>query len=323
MIKFGVMGAGNISHKISEALKGIGGHLYAIASRDLDKSRDYQKTYGFEKAYGSYEDMLNDPHVDCVYIATPHGLHFEHMLLALKHHKHILCEKAFTLNENQAKIIFDLANKQNLFVMEALWTRFLPTIIEVKRLVSDGIIGDITKIEANFCFKALKKDESRLFSPHLGGGALLDVGIYPLTFAHLFLGSPNRIESKAEFSHTGVDISNEITLYYHRATAYLKSSFDYDLPIEGYIYGTKGFIHIPMFIGAECVLIYDNQHQLIKQIEHKHMINGMEYEILEVISCLSHHQKASLLMPPSITLDMLHHMDEMRKQWDFKYPQEL
>ncbi|MBN2267868.1 MAG: Gfo/Idh/MocA family oxidoreductase [Acholeplasmataceae bacterium] len=315
MIKFGVMGAGNIATKFSKALLGIGGNLYAIASRDLNKSEAFKKTYGFEKAYGSYEDMLKDSSVECVYIATPHGLHFEHMMLALKYHKHILCEKAFTLNEEQAKIVFDEANNKNLFVMEALWTRYLPTIIEVKQLISNGVIGDITKIEANFCFKATRDDESRLFAPHLGGGALLDVGIYPLTFANLFLGTPHRIESNVDLYHTGVDLSNEITLYYDQAIAHLKSSLGYNLPIEGFIYGTKGYIQIPMFIGAERASIYDNHHHLIKEIENKHIVNGMEYEILEVINCLENDRKESSLMTHLETLNILHQMDEIRKQW--------
>ncbi len=315
MIKFGVMGAGNIATKFSEALRGIGGNLYAIASRDLNKSKAYQNTYGFEKAYGSYEDMLIDPFVDCVYIATPHGLHFEHMMLALKYHKHILCEKAFTLNEGQAKIVINEANSKNLFVMEALWTRFLPTMIEIKQLISQGIIGDITKIEANFCFQATRDDESRLFAPHLGGGALLDVGIYPLTLANLFLGTPHRIESKSDLYHTGVDLSNEITLYYDQAVAHLKSSLGYNLPIEGFIYGTKGYIHIPMFIGAERAFIFDNHQKLIKEIENKHIVNGMEYEILEVINCLENNQKESSLMPRHETLNILRQMDDIKKQW--------
>jgi dihydrodiol dehydrogenase / D-xylose 1-dehydrogenase (NADP) len=322
MIKFGVMGAGNIANKFCEAAKGIGVNLYAVASRDIEKAEAFKNRNGIEKAYGSYTSMLEDPLVDCVYIATPHGLHYEHMMLALEHGKHILCEKAFTLNEKQAKVVLDKAHTKDCFVMEALWTRFLPAIRDVQALVLDGIIGDVIKVEANFGFKASKDDDSRLFAPHLGGGALLDIGIYPLTFADLFLGTPQKIESTVVYYHTGVDLSSEITLSYPNATAHLKFSFDHNLPIESFIRGTNGYIHMPMFIGAEHALIYNQNGTLIKEIKHPHDVNGMEYEILEVIKCIANGRKESYIMPHEKTLSLLNQMDQLRKQWNLIYPQE-
>jgi predicted dehydrogenase len=322
MIRFGVIGAGNIARKFCEAANGVEANLYAVASRNIEKAKDYQKTYGFEKAYGSYASMFADPLVDCVYIATPHGLHYEHMMLALDYNKHILCEKAFTLNEKQAKAVLDKAHEKGCFVMEALWTRFIPTMREVQSLVNEGIIGDITKVEANFCFKASKEDDNRLFAPHLGGGALLDIGIYPLTFANLFLGSPKKIESKVAYYHTGVDLSSEIKFIYDNATAHLVSSFDYTLPIDGFIYGTKGYIHMPMFLESKQALIYDETNNLIKEIKQDHIVNGMEYEILEVIKCITDGKLESPIMPHSETLSIMNQMDEIRKQWNLVYPQE-
>ncbi|MFU8793502.1 MAG: Gfo/Idh/MocA family protein [Acholeplasmataceae bacterium] len=322
MIAFGVIGAGNIARTFCEAVNGIGGHLYAVASRDIDKAKDYQKTYGFDKAYANYESLLEDPFVDCVYIATPHGLHYEHMMLALDYGKHILCEKAFTLNEKQAKAVLDKAKVKGRFVMEALWTRFLPTVKEVLTLVQDGLIGDIIKVEANFCFKATLGDENRLFAPHLGGGALLDVGIYPLTFADLFLGTPENIESTVDLYHTGVDLSSDIKLTYPHATAHLKASLGYNIPIEGFIYGSKGYIHMPGFFAAQHALIYNRDNELIKEIKHPHMVNGMEYEILETINCILNHQLESPLMTHDKTLEMMRLMDTLRNQWSLKYPQE-
>lgn len=323
MIRFGVMGAGNITKKFSEAVNGIGGTLYAIASRDLQKAVTYQKTYGYEKAYDSYALMLNDPLVDCVYIATPHSLHYEYMMLALEYNKHILCEKAFTLNAKQAQAVFTKAREKNLFVMEALWTKFLPVILETQRLIKDGIIGEIEKVQATFCFKASHPDDSRLFAPHLGGGALLDIGIYPLTFSNLFLGTPKRIETTVEYYHTGVDLSAHLKLFYPKAYAQLEFSFGYEKPIEGYIYGTKGYIHVPMFIGAEKATIYSHQHEVIHEIVHKHWVNGMEYEVIAFLECVKNHLSECNLHPTNATLEMMHQMDEIRHQWDFVYPQEV
>lgn len=322
MIAFGVIGAGGIARTFCDAVNGIGGQLYAVASRDIKKAVDYQKTYGFEKAYTSYEALFADDAVDCVYIATPHGLHYEQMMLALDYHKNILCEKAFTLNAEQAKKVFEKAKANGCFVMEALWTRFLPTMIEVQELVSKGIIGQVTKVEANFCFKASLGDESRLFAPHLGGGALLDVGIYPLTFANMFLGTPKKIESTVDLYHTGVDLSSDITLTYDHAKAYLKSSLGYNLPLEGFIYGEKGHIHMPMFLSAQHALIYNEHNELIKEVKHSHQVNGMEYEIIETINCITNGQMESPIMTHEASLNILNQMDTLRKQWNLVYPQE-
>lgn len=322
MIAFGVIGAGNIAHTFCKAVNGIGGNLYAVASRDLKKAEDYQKTFGFKKAYANYDSLFEDRDVDCVYIATPHGLHFEHMMRALDFGKHILCEKAFTLNEKQAQAVLDKAKAKGCFVMEAMWTRFLPTIRDVQKDIANGMIGEIKKVEANFCFKATLSDDNRLFAPILGGGALLDVGIYPLTFADLFLGKPEKIESTVIKYHTGVDLSSDILLTYNHATAHLKSSLGNNLPIEGYIYGSKGYIHIPGFFAAQHAKIYNNENKLIKEISHPHMVNGMEYEIIETINCILNNQLESSIMPHKKTLDILNVMDTLRNQWDLTYPQE-
>ncbi len=322
MIRFGVVGAGRIAQTFSKAVKGTEESLYAIASRNIDKATQYQKDYGFEKVYGSYEALLEDPNVDCVYIATPHGLHYEHMMLALNHKKNILCEKSFTLNAKQTETVLNKAKENNLFVMEAMWTIFLPTIREVKKLVDSGVIGKITKIEAGFGFAIEDHRKDRLIDPKMGGGALLDLGVYPIHFANLFLGSPDHYETEVIMDPRGFDFSATYTFFYPGAKANLASSLAEQLDTTGYIYGTKGYIKIPDFWKAEQAFVYNQNNQLIRKIAHPHLVNGFEYEINEVARCLNENLKESPLLPHNITIEVMKQMDALKKTWGLKFPNE-
>ncbi len=323
MIRFGIIGAGNIARNFCEAMTVVeDASLYAIASRDLKKAESYQKKYGIEVAYGSYVEMLKDPLLDCVYIATPHGLHYDHMMLSLEHNKHILCEKAFTLNASQAQAVFDKANQKKRFVMEAMWTRFLPVIRALKTTIESGVIGDVKVIHASLCFNLPVNDSHRVLAKHLGGGALLDVGIYPITFANIFLGSPTSFEAQMTKTTTGVDGSNEITYYYDHAIAYLKSSVVKSEPPMAIIEGTHGLVKIPNFWSSSQAFIYDLNHQLVKKIEIPHRVNGFEYELNETVHCLKNSQLESNIMSHKTTIEVLKQMDEIRDLWHLKYPQE-
>ncbi|MBN2299621.1 MAG: Gfo/Idh/MocA family oxidoreductase [Acholeplasmataceae bacterium] len=322
MVRFGVIGAGRIAKTFSEAMKVTKGYLYAIASRDILKARKYQKAYGYEKVYDNYEEMLKDDNIDCVYIATPHGLHFEHMMLALKYHKNILCEKSFTLNAKQALTVFNKAKENHLFIMEAMWTRFLPTIKEVKHRIDQSIIGEITMLEAHFGFSMKFNRKDRLVNPNLGGGALLDLGVYPIHFAHLFLGSPLSFETKSHLDPIGIDLSEQYTFQYHNAIAILSSSLEKQLDKVALIKGTKGYIKIYDFWKAEKAQIFDLDHHLIEEISYPHLKNGFEYEINEVIRCLEENLTESPLMPYQTTLFVMKQMDELRHVWGLKYPGE-
>lgn len=323
MVKFGILGAGAIAGTFCDAVNGIQEHLHAVASRDLEKAEAFAKTHAIPKAYGSYEELLDDPEVTCVYVATPHAFHYEQMKMCIEKNKHILCEKAFTLNAAQAKEIFELADAKNLFVMEAMWTRFLPTILEVKKLVDEDVIGDIFQIDANFGFRADKKPKDRLFDPILGGGALLDIGIYPITLANLFLGIPDSFESNVTFHPSGVDLCEKIRYFYPEAEAVLTASFKEDLGTEATIYGTKGYVTFPGFHSAQVATVYNNNHKVVKMIEHKHLVNGMEYEVFETVKCIKKRCTESSIMSHETTLQMMRQMDEIRHSWNFRYPQEL
>ena len=323
MIRFGVIGAGNIAKTFSMAVKKTEGILYAISSRDLLKAQSYQETFGYEVAYGSYEEMVLDPKVDCVYVATPHGLHAEHMKLAIEHKKHVLCEKSFTLNEAQAKEIIDLARQHQVFLMEAMWTRFLPTIQKTKDKIDAGLIGDIEKINVSFGFNAIDRRKNRLFDPYMGGGALLDIGVYTITFANIFLGEPQFVTSDAMMDNYQYDVSHQINYTYPKAKAILISSLNEDLSNDAYIHGTKGYVVIENFWRADHAKFYDNYHRLIDEVSIPHEENGFEYQIREVISCIKNHQLESSIMTHEITLTIMKQMDFLRKSWDFYFPQEI
>lgn len=322
LVRFGILGAGRIAHSFCAAAKGIGETVSAVASRDEQKAKDFQAKWNLPRAYGSYEAFLSDPTVDCVYVATPHGLHYEHMLQILDAGKHILCEKAFTLNRKQAAEIFAKAKEKGLFVMEAMWTRFLPTIQDVLKIVQNGEIGEIIQIDAAFCFEASKDPEGRHLNLALGGGALLDVGIYPITMANLVLGSPTSIESEVRLHSSGVDISETITYLYPEAEVFLKAGFDEDLPRDAFLYGTTGYIQIPHFNGAERAIVFDRNHKIVKVIEHKHLVNGLEYEIFETVRCIKKKALESQIMSHETTLEILAQMDQLRRDWNLSYPQE-
>ncbi len=322
MVRYGIIGAGRIARTFAQALKGRDIPIQAIASRSLDRAIAFQTEFSVNKAYGNYADLYRDPDVDVVYVATPHGLHEKQMLSMLDHGKPILCEKAFTLNEDQARRVFAKAKEKGVFVMEAMWTRFLPVIKKLVKFVNDGMIGEVQSVEASFCFQSKADASDRLFAPELGGGALLDVGIYPITFAHLFLGMPDSIESDVTFGPTGVDIDETLRLHYPKAEAHLRASISEDAARRGIIRGTKGHILVENFWMAERAQIYNEQDELVREINVPHVVNGMEYEAEEVVRCLEKHEQESPIMPHELTLDILSILDSIRKQWAFKYPLE-
>lgn len=322
MIRFGVIGAGDIARTFSDAVNQGNGKLQAIASRNIEKAKAYKETYGYEKAYGSYEELMKNDDVDCIYIATPHGLHEEHMLLALKYNKPILCEKAFTLNYEQAKRVLDLARGKNVFVMEAMWTRFLPTIVELKKVINEGIIGEIKEIKASFGFDFRHNEKERLNDPFLGAGALLDVGIYPITFANIFLGAPLHMESKAILKENLYDLQNEIIFEYKDAKAILRSSFIENMDQSALIKGEKGYVICERFWSTEKAQIFNLNDELIQTIHIPHQKNGFEYEIQAVIQSLNQKELENQTMTHQDTLNIMKQMDELRKSWNLCYPQE-
>lgn len=322
MLRFGLIGAGAIAHAFSTACQGTGVTLQAVASRSIEKAREFQKKYGFIQAYGDYLSLYQDPLVDAIYVATPHGLHYEQMKEIIQHKKHILCEKAFTLNRQQASHIFELAKAQGVFVMEAMWTRFLPVTQTVLNRIQNGMIGEIQSMKVDFAFGGNPSDDARLMNPALGGGALLDVGIYPITYANLVLGVPNTLEAKARLTHTKVDGTVDLIYHYNHAVATLHASVIEEGGKDAWIYGSKGSIKVPFFWGAHEAYIYDLSKEIIEHIEIPHKVNGYEYEIHGFIEAVENHSYRTHWMNVENTLEILRQMDEIRKQIGVAYPNE-
>lgn len=325
-IGWGIIGAGNISSKFATALAGVDdGNLVAVASRSIDKAKQFAENFGADKAYGSYEEMVQDEEIDVVYIGTPHSEHRAHAELCIKAGKAVLCEKAFTLNQKDTKYLIDLAKEHNVFLMEAMWTKFHPATKVVKEWISTGKIGKLRGIQINAGFRREFNPEHRLFNPSLGGGALLDIGVYPVTYAmYMADACPEEISSYAYFGKTNVDEQNTIILNFKEkgVLASLNSGISAEVGKDAVIIGEAGKLFIKGFWCSNYVARYDNNENLIEEYKDEFEINGYEYEIREVQDCLRAGKKESLVVPLSDTLAVMKVMDEIRSQWNFKYEQE-
>ena len=243
---WGIIGLGKIAHKFAQDLQVIkSARLHAVASRSLSKAQDFAKIYHANHAYGSYEEILQCPRLDVVYIATPHTLHCTNAIMCLNNQIPVLCEKPFAMNAAEVRRMIAAAKNNNTFLMEALWTRFLPTIQKTLSLIKSGAIGEVLSLKADFGFRATFDPDSRLFNQQLGGGALLDVGIYPVFLSMLLFGKPTGIQAMATIGSTNVDESCGVLMKYtNNKMAVLHSSIVTKTPTEAYIFGEKGAIRI-------------------------------------------------------------------------------
>lgn len=320
-MRIGMIGAGGIAGKLALTIAAMDGvENYAIASRSLEKAEAFQKTYHFQKAYGSYEAMLKDPQVDLVYIATPHSEHYAQMELCLNAHKPVLCEKAFTANAKQAEDILSRFEKEHLFVSEAIWTRYLPSRKIIDDIIASGILGDLYLVSANLCYA--NKAHPRLTDPALAGGALLDMGIYPLTFAlMIYQENPLSLHAECKKTETGVDEATTMILSFPQGKqAILFTAMDGPSDRTGYVYGSKGYLEVTNCNNPERLTVYDLSHKPIKSYPIPQQISGYEYEIEECRRCLTQNLCETPFVSHSVSLDVMAMMDEMRQQMGIVYP---
>lgn len=260
--------------------------LTAVASRSRVRAENFASKYQVDRVYEDYKSLCADPALDLIYIATPHAFHFEHSMLALRHGKAVLCEKPMALNAEELRRLINYAQKEKRFLMEGLWTRFIPATQKVIELIEQDTIGAIQKIEAEFSFKAPYDPQSRLFNPKLGGGALLDIGIYPLYLALLLIGTPENLKAQFERGETGVDLATELKLKYPSgAEAQLKASFLENKPVVATIEGQKGRIRMhARFHHCAALQIEKDDQQEELAIPFEGL--GYYHEIKEVEKCL-------------------------------------
>ncbi len=322
MFKIGIIGAGWIADKMAETITGLKDvQKYAIASRDLKKAQDFAAQWGFAKAYGSYKELVDDPDVDMVYIATPHSHHLEHASLAIEAGKPVLCEKAFTANYRQAAELLELAHKKGVFITEAIWPRYMPVALKVKELLDNGTIGEPCQLSATLCYPMMEKE--RILRPELCGGALLDLGVYCIHFARMYFGGDiERTVSSCLLHETGIDSYNQETLYYRDGrVANLQSSALSRDNRQGVITGTNGYMVIDNVNSPWGIHVYDLDYQLQQEFSSPaDMITGYEYQVLASREAIAKGWLESPYIPHQETLEVMKMMDAFRAEWGVKYP---
>ena len=322
-IKWGIMGPGNIAQKFVQSVKCIkDAEITAVASRLSVRAAEFAAQYGISRSYGSYRQLAEDPEVDIVYIGTHNPAHFECALLCLKAGKAVLCEKPFTVNALQAEILVRTARESGIFLMEAMWMRYLPTIVKVRELIGKSVIGDIRMIKADFGIRASWNPEGRLLNPALGGGALLDVGIYPISFSSMVFGAcPSTIRGVAYLGATGVDEQFSAILGYEEGRlAVLSGAIRTTLPNEAWVIGTEGYIRLPSFWCSQTVELCLNDRT--EQFELPFTSTGYIHEAEEAMHCMRQGLTESNIMPLDESLKIMKILDTLREQWGLGYPSE-
>ncbi len=324
-IRWGIIGAGNISSTFAAALNSMEHtRLAAVASRSLTRAEEFARRFSVDKAYGSYEELAKDPEIDVIYVGTLHPEHRENAALCIRHGKAVLCEKPFTLNAEDCRELIRLAGEYRVFLMEAMWTKFLPVTSKVRQWLREGRIGEIRHFKASFGFYSEFNKDSRLYNPHLAGGALLDVGVYPISYAiHMLDRLPNQALSSAILGRTGVDEQNIIILKYENGIlADLSSAISADTGNDAEIIGDKGRIFVPKFWAAEEAMLYNSSNELVETFEMPFTVNGYVYEAEEVNRCLREGRLESERLSLKDTLGIMELMDSIRADWGLVYPQE-
>ena len=318
-IRWGIVGPGSIANRFAKAAQNVPcAELVAVASRDGSRAQAFAEKHGIPHVFCGYEAMAASDIVDAVYVATPHSFHKPCAELFLKAGKHVLCEKPVCVNADEARALKECAKANGVFLMEAMWTRFLPAVLEAREIVKRGDIGEIIGIEADFCYPSTPNDTSRLYRSELAGGALLDVGVYCLHFASLFLG--NAPESITAVAHTNgvVDLHTTALLKYKNgAIANLSTAINVAKPETAYIYGTKGQIYLPCFYGAQ--ELYVTVGKDTRHIVKNYLGNGFEEEIIECCRCIEAGKQQSDIMPMEESIVMMQQMDTIRQQIGIRY----
>ncbi|MGB1251097.1 MAG: Gfo/Idh/MocA family protein [Candidatus Promineifilaceae bacterium] len=322
-IKWGILGPGSIAHKFAIGLQLVpNAELVAVGSRSLERAQAFAAKFDALSAYGSYADLIADPDVDAIYVGTPHSFHKTHSILCMDAGKHVLCEKPFAINANEARAMAAAAQRNGVVLMEAMWSRFLPTLVKVRELLAAGVIGEVRMISADFGFRTRVNPEGRLFDPSLGGGALLDVGIYPLSLAYMIFGKPTRIASMADIGSTGIDEQSAFILGYEGGQmAICSTAVRTNTPHEATIMGSEGMIklHAPWWVSATLSVNRGGDEEI-------HTLpflgNGYTHEAIEVGNLIRSGKLESDVIPLAESIQIMETMDALRAEWGIKYPME-
>lgn len=321
-LNWGIIGTGNIASVFAGDMALVeDARLLGVGSRSEENANTFGKRFGIERCYASYSALAGDPDIDIIYVASPHTFHYEHSVLCLNNNKSVLCEKPFTVNSSQAKEVINLAKEKNLFIMEAMWTRFLPLLKTLKSLIENGEIGEIKSVQSDFCFYNEFDEKGRLFNAFLAGGALLDVGVYPVMLAHTIFGKPKSIQANAFIGKTGVDETTSAIFDYGQGkVATFQSSIRYKSSLVAVVCGTKGFIKIhPRWFEMSTLSIY-REGMEPEVIQKPFEGRGFHFEIKEAQRCLRNGFVESPLMLHSDTVEIMESLDSIREIVGLKYP---
>lgn len=319
-LRWGILGLGNIAHQFTKDLLLVPGNtLSAVASRDIQKAKEFASLYGAPQAYGTYEALFEDREVDIIYIGTPHDSHAQLSTAALNAGKHLLCEKPLAVNRKQVQQIIDAARKNQRFMMEALWSRFNPSIQAALQLIENKAIGEVNYINADFNFNTSAPDENRIFNMDLAGGALLDIGIYPVFLAYAIWGKPEQILASARFHRTGSDLQTSAILKYPQGFANIMCGVQSKSDMVAKIYGTQGHIFIDSrWHEAQGYAIQANGKT--EKVSLPTLGKGFTYEIEECQRCIQSGELESKFWSQRNSLDLMEILDEIRALIGLKYP---
>ena len=327
MTNIAILGCGSIAYAMAKTLRmmreqGEEVRLYAAASRDKAKAEAFCKSEGFEVAYGSYEEMADDPNVDLVYIASPHSHHAEHMKLCISRGKAVLCEKSFTANAQQAREALDLAKEKHVLAAEAIWTRYMPSRKIIDQLIRSGELGELRVLEANLHYPI--EHIHRIRVPELAGGALLDVGVYPVNFCSMFFGNDYvKMDSSVQLLETGVDRQETVTLYYADGRmAVLSAGISCRSDRRCLISGTKGYLTVDNVNNISKITLYkaEEDFEIPHDIPVPQQLTGYEYQVRACLEAMKKGEIECPDMPHSESIRVMEIMDELRAQWGVRYP---
>jgi predicted dehydrogenase len=323
-IRWGILGAGKIAKKFASDLRLVkDAELIAIGSRNIDTAQVFARDYPAKYLHGGYDALVNNPEVDIIYVATPHNFHYEHTMLCLQKGKAVLCEKPFAINAREVSAMIKLAKEKNVFLMEALWTKFLPHFIKVKELIASGQIGDIKSVLVKFGFKPTEPIAPRIFDPALAGGTMLDIGIYNVFMALSILGKPTEIEAVMTPASTGIDEQCAVTFrYWNGAMAQLFSSFASNIATEADIHGSNGRLRLAhRFYAPDTTIEYYPGWIDSKEIipVEKEAGWGYQYQIRHVCDCLRSGLTESPVMAFNDTMLLIETLDAIRAKAGIKY----
>ena len=323
-VKVGILGTGNMANAFAEGLAYAEDlDLVAVASRSPVAAEKFAELHSVKKRYSAYADLANDPDIDLVYVATPHSRHKGDSLMCLQAGKGVLCEKPFAINAEEAKAVIDLAREQNLFLMEAMWSRFLPSFVRLRQLLADDAIGPVQLILAGGAFQPDRGADTYLWKPELGGGVLLDAGIYPVSVASMILGAPAQIMACGTIGEYEVDEQDAVLLQHESgATAMVYVSLNASASPDITILGTRGriYVHAPMFAPGKIDLqVYGEG---LQQFDLPFVGNGYQYQAIAAAMSIRNGSTESDVMPLNETLTIMHTLDRIRDQVGMRYPME-